>query len=71
MTFAYSIDTQGGMSGSGVYAFYTDGQRRVVGVHVRGSALDDVYGEATRINNDVFSMIESIREQYPDSSAGC
>lgn len=69
--FAYSIDTQGGMSGSGVYAFYNDGQRRVVGVHVRGSALDDVYGIATRINDDVFSMIETIREQYPDSSAGC
>ena len=66
-TFGYTIDTQGGMSGSGAY-IYSDGERRVVGVHVRGG---DIYGAATRINSDVFSMIQSIRQQYPDSSAGC
>jgi V8-like Glu-specific endopeptidase len=65
MTFQYDIDTQGGMSGSGVY-WKRDDVRTVVGVHVRGGELD---GDATRINGDVSSFIQSTLEKYPDSSA--
>lgn len=61
----YSIDTQGGMSGSGVYVLQDD-QRLVVGVHAYGAGTD---GIATKVNNDVLSTIKSIRERYPDSSA--
>jgi V8-like Glu-specific endopeptidase len=61
----YDIDTQGGMSGSGVY-WKIDEERTVVGIHVRGGGSD---GEAIRINGDVYSFIQSVQEENPDDSA--
>lgn len=67
--FRYNIDTQGGMSGSGVYTrSYYDG-RRVIGVHVKGGSDGKEYGKAVRINSRVKDTILEYRSRYPDSSA--
>ena len=63
--FEYDIDTQGGMSGSGVYEYYSDTDNRVVvGVHVRGFGQS---GVATMINSAVKASIDSILFEYPNN----
>ena len=62
--FEYDIDTQGGMSGSGVYEYHSDTDNRVVvGVHVRGIGQS---GKATIINSAVKASIDSILFEYPN-----
>lgn len=66
-SFQYNIDTQGGMSGSGVYEYTQDPEnRQVVGIHVRGLEQS---GTAVKVNDDIFNSIQEVRAKYPDSSA--
>ena len=54
--FHYQIDTSGGQSGSGVWAFNNEGQVECFGVHVTGSKNEG--NGATRITPEIFELVQ-------------
>lgn len=55
-------DTYGGMSGSSLYQYVEDGSRIIHAVHAYGGATAN---SGTRINADVFALLNEWRKQHP------
>jgi len=54
----YSFDTEGGMSGSPIFALFGDGKRVAVGIHTYGS---DRFNRARRIDDDLYDVLAHFR----------
>lgn len=60
----YPCDTFNGMSGSGVYVYFTSGSRIIYGIHAYG--VDSTgYNGATRITSSVFANLSNWISAYP------
>lgn len=55
-------DTYGGMSGSGLYQYFEEGSRIIYAVHAYGGRVDNA---GTRINEDIFGLLNQWRREYP------
>jgi len=68
--FGYFIDTQGGLSGSGVYVKSNKYGRVVVGVHTKGSpSAGRQYGLGVHITQQNGRFIAAVLQKFPDRSA--
>lgn len=60
----YPCDTYNGMSGSGVYVYFSNGSRIIYGIHAYGVDATG-YNGATRITSNVFANLSNWISAYP------
>ena len=59
----YPCDTYKGMSGSGVYVYFSSGKRTIYGIHAYGVNYTG-YNGATRITSSVYNNLKSWKNTY-------